>query len=117
MLTILYIIIAIILAVIITCITIFFVNKSIQKKYQNFVLQNSVCLKQLEEINRHYNFYPYICFDQTHIYDNENYFNMISCKDYLIYQLQYLWKKYITKSIKSTIIIINILNILKKYKA
>lgn len=93
MLTILYIIIAIILAIIITCITIIFVNKSIQEKYQNFVLQNSVCLKQLEEINRHYNFYPYICFDQTHTYDNENYFNMISCKDYLIYQLQYLWKK------------------------
>ena len=93
MLMILYIMIAIILAIIITCITIFFVNKSIQKKYQTFVLQNSVCLKQLEEINSRYDFYPYICFDQTHIYDNEKYFNMISCKDYLIYQLQYLWKK------------------------
>ena len=61
-----------------------------QKKYDNFILQNSLCLKQLNEINQRYKFYPYISFDQYNTYDNEKLFDNISCSDYLIYQLQYI---------------------------
>lgn len=62
--------------------------QSRRRKYDDFILQNSLCLKRLKEINSQYNFYPYISFDQQHIYDNENYYNTISCEDFLIYQLQ-----------------------------
>ena len=61
-----------------------------RKKYKKFVLQNSLCLKELNEINARYQFFPDISFDQQHTYDNENYYDTISCADYLIYQLQYI---------------------------
>ncbi len=64
-----------------------------QRKYHDFVLENSISIKKLDEINRRYDFYPYVCFDQFHTYDNQAFFNMISCKDYLIYQLQYIRTK------------------------
>lgn len=82
-------------AFIIGLISFFICNRiltSIQKKYNDFVLQNSIRLKQLEDINSCYNFYPDINFDQTHKYDNETFYNEISCQDYLIYQLQYIQK-------------------------
>lgn len=88
---IIYIIIAIIAATVLISI-VFLIRYLAQKKYNDFVLQNSICLKQLNEINQHYNFYPHISFDQFHTYDNENYYDTISCKDYLIYQLQYIRK-------------------------
>ena len=74
-------------------IAIFFICYAAQDKYNKFVLKNSVCLKQLNEINSRYNFYPYISYDQYHTYDNEKYYDTISCKDYLIYQLQYIRKQ------------------------
>lgn len=64
-----------------------------QRRYDNFILQNSLCLKQLKEINSHYKFYPDISFDQYYTYDNANNYESISCEDYLIYQLQYIDKK------------------------
>lgn len=64
-----------------------------QQKYNNFILQNSLRLKRLKEINDRYKFNPYNSFDQYHIYDNENFYDTISCEDYLIYQLQYIGKK------------------------
>jgi len=72
-----------------------------RQKYVNFILQNSICLKRLKEINNRYNFNPNISFDQCHTYDNEKFYNSISCEDYLIYQLQYLSKK-ISVQIKKT---------------
>lgn len=39
------------------------VNDRIQRKYFNFVLKNSVCLKKLQEINRKYKFSDHISFD------------------------------------------------------
>lgn len=72
--------------------TIIFIRRFLQKKYTDFVLQNSVYLKQLNEINSRYEFYPYISFDQSHTYDNEKFYQSISCKDYLIYQLQFIRK-------------------------
>lgn len=61
-----------------------------QKKYTDFVNQNSMALKKLTEINQRYAFYPYIDLNQIHIYDNKNFYDNISCSDYLIYQLQHL---------------------------
>lgn len=72
---------------------VFLIRYLLQKKYENFVTQNSVSLKRLNEINQQYNFYSNICFDQSHTYDNENFYDAISCEDYLIYQLQYIRKK------------------------
>lgn len=92
MLLVFYIIVGIIAAIVLIWITIFFIYYLTQKKYHDFILENSICLKQLEEINHHYNFYPYISFDQFHTYDNEKLFDTISCMDYLIYQLQYIKK-------------------------
>lgn len=60
-----------------------------QERYTEFVLKNSVSLKNLNEINSRYTFNPYISYDQTHTYDNEKFYDNISCKDYLIYQLQF----------------------------
>lgn len=60
------------------------------KKYDNFIVQNSVSLSTLKGINAKYAFYPYVSYDQSHTYDNENFYNDISCEDYLIYQLQYI---------------------------
>lgn len=68
-----------------------------QLKYDNFILQNSLCLKQLKEINSRYHFNTNISFDQYHTYDNENFYDTISCKDYLIYQLQYIGKKIVAQ--------------------
>lgn len=76
---------------------VYIVHRFTQKKYNNFVLQNSEHLKQLTEINSRYNFYPYINYDQIHTYDNEKFYNSVSCKDYLIYQLQYISKKLFTQ--------------------
>lgn len=82
-------IITIICIVFLACIT-FFVRYLTQIKYKNFVLENSICLKKLDEINKRYSFYPYVSFDQSYTYDNKKYFDTISCKDYLIYRLQYI---------------------------
>ena len=67
-----------------------YILDAIQQKYIDFVKQNSIALKKLSEINQRYVFYPYIDLDQNHTYDNADFYNDISCSDYLIYQLQYL---------------------------
>lgn len=95
MLPLIYIIIAVIAAVLIVLIgvTIFLICYLTQKRYKDFVLKNSVCLDLLNEINSRYEFYPNISLDQSHTYDNETSFNNVSCTDYLIYQLQFIRKK------------------------
>lgn len=62
-------------------------------KYKDFVLQHSVALRQLNEINRHYQFKDIPNFDMKNSYDNENFYEDISCRDYLTYQLVYIQKK------------------------
>ncbi len=72
-------------------VTIFFiVRNAIQKKYRGFVLQNSIYLKKLREINCKYKFFSHVSFNQSHTYDNEKFYRDISCLDYLIYQLQFI---------------------------
>lgn len=80
----------IIFSIIIVGSVIFLIGFLTKKKYNDFVLENSLCLKQLNEINSRYNFYPFISFDQYHTYDNENFYDTVYCRDYLIYQLQYI---------------------------
>ncbi len=59
-------------------------------RYILFIKKNSIPLKKLIQINQKYSFYPDIDFDQSHTYDNENFFESISCADYLIYNLQFI---------------------------
>lgn len=73
-----------------------------QIKYDKFIRENSLCLRKLKEINNRYKFNPDIRFDQTHTYDNEQFYNTISCQDYLIYQLQFIGKKVIEQIKKTT---------------
>ena len=75
----------------------YFIYKNIESKYKNFVLQNSIYLRKLQEINSKYKFYEYVNFDQKHIYDNEKMFCDISCLDYLVYQLQFISSKVINQ--------------------
>lgn len=77
-------------------ITIFLIVRNvIKKKYTDFVLQNSIYLKNLQEINSKYKFFSHIDFNQSHTYDNENFYCDITCLDYLIYQLQFISTKVI----------------------
>ena len=88
-----YLIITIISAIIFIGTAIFLICYLIYLRktiYNDFVLQHSISLKKLNELNQHYIFYPKKNFDQSYTYDNENFFNSISCKDYLIYQLKYI---------------------------
>lgn len=62
-------------------------------KYKHFVLENSEALKALREINKKYKFYQINIPELSHSYDNENYYNIISCKDYLTYELVYRHKE------------------------
>lgn len=78
---------------VITGVTVFlvlFLTHRKNKKYEQFVIQHSISLNRLKELNGRFSFNPFINFDQSHKYDNETYYNMISCTDFLIYQLQFI---------------------------
>lgn len=70
------------------CVTTFVCSR-IKKQYRQFVLKNSISLKQLDELNKENCFFDIINLDEKHIYDNEKMYDTISCSDYLIYQLQF----------------------------
>ena len=65
----------------------------IGNKYRKFVLEHSVAIKQLSEINSHYDFKNIPNLDMVHSYDNENFYGDISCRDFLTYQLVYMQSK------------------------
>ena len=63
--------------------------KVISEKHIRFLEQNSIALKKLKELNSQYDFYEdFANLDEFYTYDNERYFDNISCRDFLIYQLQ-----------------------------
>ena len=64
----------------------------IKNKYTSFVLNHSLAIRKLLEINKFYHFKRIPNVELTHSYDNENFYDNISCKDYLIYQLVYTQK-------------------------
>lgn len=69
----------------------------IKKKYLNFILENSITLAEVKKINTQYHFYVLVSYDERHTYDNEKFYEAISCADYLIYQLQFTKTKIITE--------------------
>lgn len=94
-------ILILILAVVVLFAVIIAKYQSRKQKYTQFLINNSVALKSLFDLNKKYNFYfSSKNFDEENVYDNEIYYDSISCEDYLIYQLQF--KKYdIEKEIKN----------------
>ena len=65
---------------------------AVKKKYERFALEHSLAIKELSEINKRYKFVSIKNFDMKHSYDNENFYETISTKAYLIYQLVYIQK-------------------------
>ena len=63
------------------------------KKHKEFVKLHSKSCKELMEINKKYTFYKVGNFNMEHSYDNVNFYDDISCEDYLIYNLNYQKKK------------------------
>ena len=82
--------IIILLVLIVAFISLLILFKTRNKRYEHFVINNSVSLKRLREINDKYKFFSCKNYDESHTYDNNIYYNMISCQDYLIYQLQFI---------------------------
>ena len=63
-----------------------------ESRYQKFIEDHSVALKNLQAINERYEFKPIPRFILEYSYDNENYYSTVSTRDYLIYQLVYIKK-------------------------
>lgn len=87
-----FIFLIIIVAPILIFLAIFLPIVLIDNKYKKFVYVHSVSYKELESINKKFNFRHIANFDTSHSYDNENMYGDITCKDYLIYQLVYMQK-------------------------
>ncbi len=78
---------------IITLIIIHCVRKASDKKHREFVLKHSMALRELSCLNKKYKFHAITLNTLTHTYDNENFFEDISCRDFLIYQMQYIQRE------------------------
>ena len=65
----------------------------VHNKYKNFALLHSLSIRELRQINSHYRFNTIRDYDQSNSYDNENFYDTISPKDYLIYQLVYIQRE------------------------
>lgn len=99
--TILFLILALIIAAgIIALIVVFHIRN---KRHIEYVLNNSSALKTLDEINHRYKFKRIKSFDMEHSYDNENFYDNISTEDYLTYQLVYKQKE-VSKALKDTLV-------------
>lgn len=61
----------------------------IDNHYWQFVIKNSVALKELDMLNKKFCFSDIANFYEEHTYDNEKMFDDITCVDYLTYQLQF----------------------------
>ena len=59
----------------------------IRTKYEGFVLVHSVALQQLNELNKKFRFKNVNSIVISHNYDNEDYYDTVSCTDYLLYYL------------------------------
>ncbi len=75
-----------------TIVSIIFITRAINKKYEDFVLLNSTAIKNLRSINSAFKFESIPPILLEHSYDNENFYDDISPKDYLTYQLVYIQK-------------------------
>lgn len=80
----------VILAVLLIGLFVFIYIKKRNADYAEYVKRNSLALKELHNLNEKYPFTEVKSFDESYVYDNEDFYNNISCRDYLIYQLQFL---------------------------
>lgn len=62
-------------------------------RYEKFIRTHSKALKNLLIINKRYKFNKVIPPTFNYTYDNVNFYDSISCEDYLIYELSYLRKQ------------------------
>ena len=67
-----------------------------RKKYEKYVMLHSISIRALFDINNKYKFKNIPEFNLEYYYDNENFYNEISCLDFLTYELVYLKNKIIT---------------------
>ncbi len=72
------------------------------KKIDDDLIKNDPDIQKMREINSRYVFYSYNNQTITNTYDNQAYYDLISCEDYLIYQLQYTQKdiSYASKNVQ-----------------
>ena len=61
----------------------------VQRAARDYVIKNSRALKELIKINAEFSFCDIRNPIETHTYDNDVFYNSISCQDYLIYQLRF----------------------------
>lgn len=64
-----------------------------ERKYKKFILENSITLDKLRKVNDKYYFFDLVNYDMSNTYDNQDFYNDISCRDYLTYQLQFKKKE------------------------
>jgi hypothetical protein len=76
------------LSVVLLCFCIYFINY-VKKKREAFLSEHSPAIRTLNEINKKYTFKTILNFDMVQDYDNAHFFESISPKDYLTYQLVY----------------------------
>lgn len=67
--------------------SLYFANIFFNNKYTDLILENSVFINELNELNQIYKFLDIDDPDLINTYDNKNFFDDISEKDYLIYNL------------------------------
>lgn len=60
--------------------------------YKNFVIEHSLVLNRIREINKKYNFHEIHLAKFETSYDNENYYNNVTTEAYLTYELQFKQK-------------------------
>ena len=67
----------------------FLVNYLNVTRYYSFIKKHSIALRKIDELNNRYVFKNIYFPSVNHTYDNTNFYNLVSCEDYLIYQLQF----------------------------
>ena len=82
-------IIAAIIVPIIVILIIIAVKKEKRRKLLVFVEQHSVARKKIIEINKRYRFFNVTSIKLKNSYDDVNFYEDITCEDYLIYKLVY----------------------------
>lgn len=64
-----------------------------ERKYRKFILENSITFGKLRDVNDKYYFFNLVNYDMSNTYDNQDFYNDMSCRDYLTYQLQFKKKE------------------------
>ncbi len=88
------------LAIVIIGVSVFVFFLLRNKKYKRFILEKSEALKIQSNINAAFCFYDVEQINLSHNYDNENFYNDISCLDFLIYFLRD-YEKFTKKQIET----------------